>query len=116
MNMKLPLFLISLSGFIAVAMGAAGAHAVHDTHGAAMVQQAALYHLIHTAVLLYLLGHAGKIAGAAKLFFALGIVLFSGSLYLRYAAHVMIPPGVVPAGGICYMLGWLMLALSALRR
>ncbi len=113
---NLSLFLISLSGFAAVAMGAAGAHAIPGEHAQEMIRQAAFYQLIHTLALLWLIDRSGKAIKLSKAFFTLGIVLFSVSLYLRYAAEIAIPSGVIPVGGGCYMLGWLALALSALRK
>jgi uncharacterized membrane protein YgdD (TMEM256/DUF423 family) len=108
--------LIAISGLIAVAMGAAAAHSLSGEHAREMVQQASLYHLIHSAVLLYAADKTGKAAGLSRLFFALGIVLFSMAIYLRYAADIAIPAGVIPAGGVCYMLGWLALAASSIKR
>lgn len=107
---NLPLFLTALSGFLAVAMGAAGAHAISGEHAQDMVRQAALYQLVHTLALLWLAEKSGRLALAAKIFFAGGIVLFSVALYLRYAAETIIPSGTIPLGGGCYMLGWLALA------
>lgn len=116
--MKTPssLTLTAVSGFVAVVMGAAAAHALEGDHAKQMVEQASLYHLIHSAVLLHVIDRPGKIAGAAKVFFALGIVLFSMSIYLRYMTDIVIPAGVVPLGGVSYMLGWLALAAYGLRR
>jgi uncharacterized membrane protein YgdD (TMEM256/DUF423 family) len=108
--------LAGLSGFIAVAMGAVAAHTIHEAHGADMVREAALYQLIHTIALLCAAPPAGKLTRAAALLFIAGIALFSGGLYLRYAAGLALPAGVIPAGGICFMAGWLMLAVSALAK
>lgn len=108
--------LIALSGFIAVAMGAAGAHGISDPHGAEMVRQAALYQLIHTLVLLYISDQKSLLARLSSAAFALGIVLFSVSLYMRYGLDFTIPAGIVPVGGSALMLGWIILALSYLKR
>jgi len=49
----------------------------------------------------------------AGLFFLAGLLLFSGSLYLRTAGGVEVPP-VAPVGGSCLILAWLVLAVAAL--
>ena len=51
-----------------------------------------------------------NIAGLA---FAVGIVLFSGGIYLQILRGVQLPPAIVPTGGIAFMIGWAALALSA---
>lgn len=114
MQHTLPRILTGLSGVLAVAMGAAAAHAVADAHAASMVQQAALYQLIHTVALVVILGRPSRMANVTASFWAAGIMLFSISLYARYIANISIPSGVVPFGGICYMLGWLTYAISSL--
>ena len=55
-----------LSGFIAIVMGALGAHAVADAHLAALVETASLYQLIHALALLWLSGQPGKFLRAAR--------------------------------------------------
>ncbi|PZP40164.1 MAG: DUF423 domain-containing protein [Pseudomonas fluorescens] len=103
--------LVGISGFLAVAMGAVGAHAVADVHGAEMVRQAALYHLVHTVVLLLLMERVGRIVTVVRILMALGILLFSGLIYVKYMVGMNMPAGMIPAGGICLMLGWLGIAL-----
>ncbi|RYG61481.1 MAG: DUF423 domain-containing protein [Alphaproteobacteria bacterium] len=107
----LPRILTGFSGVLAVAMGAVAAHAVASPHAAAMVQQAALYQLIHTVALLVILGRPSRMSSIAASLWAAGILLFSIGLYARYIGGLPIPSGVVPFGGICYMLGWFTLAI-----
>jgi len=64
-----------LSGFIAIVMGALGAHAVADAHLAAQVETASLYQLIHALAMLWLSGQYGKYLPAARWLFLIGTVL-----------------------------------------
>ena len=101
-------------GFLGVALGAFGAHALQkmlvQRGTAATWQTAVLYHLFHAVVLLVVAG-LRPVPRAAWTCFAVGIIGFSGSLYL-YAVggwHWLV--FVTPLGGLCLLLGWLLLAL-----
>jgi len=56
----------------------------------------------------------GRLAHAAALAFALGMVLFCGAVYAQGFTGTSLGP-VAPTGGTLLMLGWLLLGLSALR-
>lgn len=109
MKTSLSLKIAAGFGFAAVALGAFGAHGLKpqlaERGTAAIWETAALYHLVHSAVLLALaLGLPG--ARWAFRFFVAGVVLFSGSLYL-YALSGWKPLAfVTPAGGIGLLAGW----------
>lgn len=100
--------LIGLSGFSAVAMGAAGAHMVQDATAAALIEKASLYQLIHTLALLWLMRESGKMAFCARICFFPGILFFSGSLYLKGLGVTASAP-MAPFGGVLLMAGWLMI-------
>lgn len=113
----------ALSGCSAVAMAAAAAHALPQklTPKALNAVQAAIqmqgWHAIALILVALWLLRAGplpfavaNLAGAA---FALGIILFCGSVYLGDLAGLRFGP-TAPIGGILLMAGWLLLALSAL--
>ncbi len=85
--------------------------------GAEVWATAVQYHLIHALALVLCAGlrtqaegRALKVAGWA---FALGIVLFSGSLYLLALGGPAVLGPVTPLGGIAFIVGWLSLAISA---
>ncbi len=113
----------ALSGCGAVAMAAASAHALPQklTPKALNAVQAAVqmqgWHaiaLILTALWLLRAGPLpGTVANLAGAAFALGIVLFCGSVYLGDIAGLRLGP-TAPVGGVLLMAGWLLLALSAL--
>jgi uncharacterized membrane protein YgdD (TMEM256/DUF423 family) len=103
--------------FLAVALGAFGAHALRSTlEGRGMVDvwnKAVFYHFIHAIALLVLALYGTINRGACWLLLA-GILLFSGSLYLL----ALIPQArdwlgpVTPVGGLCFLAGWAWLALA----
>jgi len=104
-----------LSGFIAIVMGAAGAHAVTDAHLAALVETASLYELIHAVAILWLSGAHGKYLPAARWLFLIATVLFCGTLYLKALLGWDGVVRLAPIGGVSFMLGWLVIALDHCR-
>jgi uncharacterized membrane protein YgdD (TMEM256/DUF423 family) len=103
--------------FLAVALGAFGAHSLRstlETHGMLDAwNKAVLYHFIHAIALLVLALYGTINRGAWWLLFA-GIFLFSGSLYLM----ALIPQlrdsvgAVTPIGGLCFLAGWAWLIIA----
>ena len=99
-------------GFLAVALGAFGAHGLknvltqNDT--LAIWQTAALYHLVHAAVMLAIASRENLSVWAWRLF-AIGIVIFSGSLYALALTNMKILGAITPPGGVCLLGGWLAL-------
>ena len=106
----------ALLGLTGVALGAVAAHVVADPQAAQALERASLYQLIHALVLLYAAGLPGKAALLARLLLLTGIVLFCGSIELKYLFAVTQATAIAPTGGVALMLGWLMLGVSALTR
>ena len=108
--------------FLAVALGAFGAHGLRNRGvGPEMIEiwrTAVLYHLVHG---LGLLGVA--LAGVARIawakvvtgLFLAGIALFSGSLYLLVLTGERWLGAVTPLGGVAFLAGWAALTASARR-
>jgi uncharacterized membrane protein YgdD (TMEM256/DUF423 family) len=96
-------------GFLAVALGAFGAHGLKDVLAqngtAAIWEKAVFYHFIH-AVMLFLLASRKPFAAGAWWCFLAGIVIFSGSLYLLAATNVRWLGAVTPFGGVSLIAGW----------
>lgn len=118
------IFLGALNAALAVALGAAGAHALKAqlaaNDGAGWFPLALQYHQMH-ALGLILAGLAAArfprvraFAWAGWLLLA-GIVLFSGNLYLRSIAGIHGLHAATPLGGISFIAGWLTFAAGALR-
>ena len=119
---RLLLLLASFSGFTGVALGAFGAHALRGQLSERMLavfQTGVQYQLWHTAALigvaLLLLRQPHslllKLSGGL---FALGTVLFSGSLYLMTLAGWRVGM-ITPMGGVCFLAGWLLFGIAAWR-
>lgn len=119
-----PLVAGALFGLLAVMAGAFGAHGLRTVASArelGVFQTAANYQMYHAlalvlVALLHGRGLSTRLLGLAGRFFLAGIVLFSGSLYLLVltGAHWLGP--VTPLGGLCFMVGWALLAAAGLRR
>ena len=110
--------------FVAVALGAFGAHALRarlTPDMTAVWQTAVQYHAWHAlavlAVGVLLLQWPGQRAGEiAGWLFVAGIVLFSGSLYAMALTGVRGLGAVTPLGGVAFLAGWATLAWAAATR
>lgn len=113
MNSTLALRIAALFGFLAVALGAFGAHGLKATlelHGTVAIwQTAALYHLVHAVVLLTL---AQRETPPRLSFFCFvaGIAIFSGSLYVLAVTNMKWLGAITPIGGLGLLAGWASLA------
>lgn len=118
---SISLIITAISGFLAVALGAFGAHGLKDKLSADMLavyQTAVQYHFYHTLALMgvAVLLHMGFQHTALKVavwLFALGIVIFSGSLYALAISEVRVLGAITPIGGLLFMGGWISLAVAA---
>jgi uncharacterized membrane protein YgdD (TMEM256/DUF423 family) len=101
--------------FLAVALGAFGAHSLRSTleaHGKLDVwNKAVLYHFVHAMALLVLALYGTINRGAWWLLFA-GIFLFSGTLYLLALTNIRWLGAVTPLGGLCFLAGWAWLIIA----
>jgi len=104
------------TGFIAVALGAFGAHGLKEILAqngtAAIWEKAVFYHFIHAVMLFVLADKKPFITGAWWSFLA-GIVIFSGSLYLLAVTNMKWLGAITPIGGASFLLGWAWLFFSA---
>jgi uncharacterized membrane protein YgdD (TMEM256/DUF423 family) len=95
--------------FLAVALGAFGAHALKttlETHGMSEVwNKAVLYHFIH-ALVVFMLGLYGGAGRGASWLFVVGILFFSGSLYVMSVTNIRWLGAITPVGGFCFLAGW----------
>jgi uncharacterized membrane protein YgdD (TMEM256/DUF423 family) len=102
-------------GFLAVALGAFGAHGLKDllarNETAWIWEKAVFYHFIHTVILFVLAGRSPIPVGPWRCFLA-GIALFSGSLYLLALTKIHWLGAITPLGGLCFLAGWAWLALA----
>jgi uncharacterized membrane protein YgdD (TMEM256/DUF423 family) len=103
-------------GFLAVALGAFGAHSLKGLlaqNGTTDIwQKAVFYHFIHTVMMCVLAWRGNPPAGPWWSFF-IGILIFSGSLYLLAVTNTRWLGAITPVGGISFLVGWAWLVAQA---
>ena len=119
----------ALLAAVAVILGAFGAHAlkaVLDANQLNTFEVGVRYHFYHSFALLIAgiihQAHPNKQVRLAYIFFLIGIILFSGSLYIMTLFNVQGVVGlrgigaVTPVGGLFFILGWIMLLVGVLKK
>ena len=116
------LMLAAFFGFTGVALGAFAAHGLKNRltpEYLAIFHTGVTYQLVHTLALLGVALLATQIPGRlitwAGASFAIGILLFSGSLYLLALTGVSKLGIITPFGGLAFLIGWICLGLAAWR-
>jgi uncharacterized membrane protein YgdD (TMEM256/DUF423 family) len=117
-------FIAALHGFFAVLSGAFAAHGLRHKLSPDMLaifETASRYQMYHALALLAVAwlaanGRATVATTAAGIAMAVGVVIFSGSLYLLALTGVRWLGAITPVGGLGFLVGWLALAWAALRR
>ena len=116
---KFCLLLASFLGFLSVALGAFGAHALKarlDEYHLGVFQTGVQYQFFHAFALaltgLLLLRGDHPLLRAAGWAFATGVVIFSGSLYLLALTKVKTWGAVTPLGGLSFLVGWFLLTVA----
>ncbi len=123
-----------LFAVVAIILGAFGAHGLKsfleigkiDAQGLMSFDTAARYQMYH-AFALIVCGVLAKLFGESRfiqvagILFVVGIIFFSGSLYLLSTRNItgiswsFLGP-ITPLGGLCFIAGWLVLAIGVLRK
>jgi uncharacterized membrane protein YgdD (TMEM256/DUF423 family) len=119
--MNVWLLIAAINGALAVGFGAFGAHGLQgrlDAHHMEIFETAARYHMYHAlamgiAALAARNSTASTPAHAAAGFFLVGIILFSGSLYLLAFTGARALGFITPFGGLAFLAGWIALAWAA---
>ncbi len=116
------LMLAAFFGFTGVALGAFAAHGLKNRltpEYLAIFHTGVLYQLIHTlaifGVAILATQIQGRLVSYAGIAFVLGILLFSGSLYLLTLTGVSKLGIITPIGGLCLLIGWFILGWLAWR-
>ncbi len=112
--------LAAFFGFSGVALGAFAAHGLKSRLSAeylAVFQTGVHYQLIHAlallAVALLSLHLPGRMLTAAGSLFTLGVLLFSGSLYLLALTGISQLGIITPFGGLAFLAGWVCVGMAA---
>ncbi len=114
------IIIASILGMLGVAIGAFGSHILEPIIGTRIetFKTGVEYHFVHalaillTAILAGQLGESAMLRWAARLF-TIGILFFSGSLYVLCITGVKVLGAITPIGGVCFIAGWILLAISA---
>jgi uncharacterized membrane protein YgdD (TMEM256/DUF423 family) len=112
----------AVSGLLAVILAATGAHILAEDGAAAqkLWATALQMHMFHTVALLGVAAliqpDSSRLLPWSGILMMLGVLLFSGSLYLRAGGFVAVPGLVTPLGGLLLMAGWLVLILALIRK
>jgi uncharacterized membrane protein YgdD (TMEM256/DUF423 family) len=118
MNSTLATRIAAAMGLLAVALGAFGAHGLKDLLAqngtTAIWEKAVLYHFIH-AVMLFVLAERKPFPTVAWWSFLIGILFFSGSLYLLSVTNELWLGAVTPIGGVSFLFGWAWLIFKSSR-
>ena len=119
---KLFLTLGSISGALAVMIGAFGAHGLKDKLCDQMLsiyKTGVEYHFYHTLALLAIglmaLYFKSPLLTASGWAMTAGIVIFSGSLYALSISGVKILGAITPIGGLFFIVGWVLLVVAILK-
>jgi len=114
----------TLFGLLAVIIGAFGAHGLENTlteHALSRYHTGVEYQFYHVSALLILGILSTQFSSIPRsiilsgVFFTLGIILFSGSLYLYAITGITQFGMVTPIGGLAFILGWVFLLAFAVK-
>ncbi|MCL6268378.1 DUF423 domain-containing protein [Sansalvadorimonas sp. 2012CJ34-2] len=112
----------AIFGFLAVALGAFGAHILAASLSPRMMEvweKAVNYQMFHTIAIgliaVFALHSPGKFLKYAARLFTAGTLLFSGSLYFLVVTGFSKLGMITPLGGVAFLSGWIMLFVHAMK-
>lgn len=115
----------AIHAFLAVAFGAFGAHALKERLSdryLAIWETAVQYQMFHAIALIAigillhpnLLGASGLLSGAGYAIL-IGIIIFSGSLFVLALSGIGILGAITPIGGVAFLVGWVLLIVAVVK-
>ncbi|MFD2446832.1 DUF423 domain-containing protein [Bacillus sp. CGMCC 1.16607] len=121
--MKVFIILGALNAFLAVALGAFGAHGLEGKLEPKYLETwktGVTYQMFHATGLLIIGVLLGKIPANQLLSWSgwlmfIGIILFSGSLYVLSVTKISILGAITPFGGIAFLVAWVLLIVAAVK-
>lgn len=120
--MKVLLLIGVINGFLAVALGAFGAHGLEgkiSDQALKTWEKAVQYQMFHTVTILITAFAMVKIQATslatAGWLFTIGIILFSGSLYVYSTTGVRALAMITPFGGVFFLIGWIVLGYTLMK-
>lgn len=119
--MRVFIMLGAINAMLSVALGAFGAHILEGNLEPYYIDvwgKAVTYQMLHSVGLLVAgiltgkLPHSSLLKWSGWLMF-IGIVIFSGSLYLLAVTQIGILGAITPFGGVSFVIAWLFMAIAA---
>jgi uncharacterized membrane protein YgdD (TMEM256/DUF423 family) len=119
--MKTFIIIGAINAFLSVALGAFGAHALEGKISQKYIDTwntGVLYQMFHSIGILIIGVLAGNIAASSLLNWSgwlmlIGIVLFSGSLYVLSITGIKVLGAITPLGGVSFLIAWVLLIITA---
>ena len=119
-NARLLMSIAATYGLVAVLLGAFAAHGLKEVLSASSLaswQTGVTYQMTHALVLLviglWLRQGGSNLVKVAGVLFAIGVLVFSGSIYALVLLQVSWLGPVTPLGGLCLIAGWVCMLVAA---
>ncbi|HAQ06523.1 MAG TPA: DUF423 domain-containing protein [Bacillus bacterium] len=121
--MKVFILIGAINAFLAVALGAFGAHGLEGKVEPKYLETwktAVTYQMFHATGIFIIGILAGKLPASALISWSgwlmlIGIVLFSGSLYVLSVTKISILGAVTPFGGMAFLVAWVLMIIAAVK-
>ncbi|TWD99529.1 uncharacterized membrane protein YgdD (TMEM256/DUF423 family) [Neobacillus bataviensis] len=121
--MKAFIIVGAINAFLAVALGAFGAHGLKDrldAHYLEIWKTGVTYQMFHATGILIIALLLGKVPMSSLFNWSgwlmlVGIILFSGSLYLLSLTKVGVLGAITPIGGVCFLSAWVLMIVGAVK-
>ncbi|KAB2333147.1 DUF423 domain-containing protein [Cytobacillus depressus] len=121
--MKLFIILGALNALLSVALGAFGAHGLEKTVEPKYLEiwkTGVHYQMFHAVGLLVIGILLGKVPASSLLSWSgwmmfIGIILFSGSLYILTVTKISVLGAITPLGGVAFLVAWVLVIIAAVK-
>ncbi|MCM3574998.1 MULTISPECIES: DUF423 domain-containing protein [Mesobacillus] len=121
--MKLFILIGAINAFLAVGLGAFGAHGLEGKVEPKYLETwktGVTYQMFHATGILIIGILLGKLPASALLSWSgwlmlIGIVLFSGSLYVLSVTKISVLGAITPLGGLSFLAAWVLLMIAAVK-
>jgi len=121
--MKLFMIIGAVNAFLAVALGAFGAHGLEGKVPAKYLetwQTGVTYQMFHAVGILIIGILLGNLPATSLLSWSgwlmlIGIILFSGSLYVLTLTQISVLGAITPLGGVSFLVAWVLLIIAAVK-
>ncbi|QQZ09259.1 DUF423 domain-containing protein [Heyndrickxia vini] len=121
--MKAFIIIGAINAFLAVALGAFGAHGLEDKLEPKYLdiwKTGVTYQMFHALGIIAIGIIAGNIQGSSLISWSgwlmfIGIILFSGSLYVLSVTKIGILGAITPIGGVAFLVAWILVVVAAVK-